>query len=86
MLSNQFYLKRTFKNLAGVFALNTHVGNKLVRKVAGSLGIDYKEKMIGLVRGFPGNNDFLGQFRQQMPTAMLYLLATRLEAYKDSDT
>lgn len=59
-LSNQFYLKRSIKNLAGIFALNTHTGNRMTRKVFGYLGADYKEKMIGLVRGFPGTSDFLG--------------------------
>lgn len=53
-------MKRSIKNLAGIFALNTHTGNRMTRKIFGFLGVDYKEKMIGLVRGFPGTNDFLG--------------------------
>lgn len=62
ILPNSFFAKRSIKNVAGIFALNTHFGNRNIRKTCNYFGIDYKETMIGMVRGFPGTDDFLGQF------------------------
>lgn len=86
VLANSFFMKRTLKNMVGIVILNTHLGNKTLRRVCYPLKIDYKERMVGMVRGFPGTDDFLGTFRQQMPTSMLYLLAHRICTYQASET
>ena len=45
--------------MLGMFALNNKIGNTYIRKISNLFEFDYKEEMIGLVRGFPGNKEFL---------------------------
>ena len=80
-LSTSFFLKRWIKVIPVMLALNNTYLNGYGREIVAKMGIEYKEKVVGLVRGFHPTDDFLSTFRKKLPTSMLAFLYYRLKSY-----
>ena len=80
-LSTSFFLKRWIKVIPVMLALNNTYFNGYGREIIAKMGIEYKEKVVGLVRGFHPTDDFLSTFRKKLPTSMLAFLYYRLKSY-----
>lgn len=64
-MDNSYYLKKIVKNSGVYLALNVPFINKNARKIFNKIDFDYKNKFVGLVRGFQTTpQTFLSAFRQ----------------------
>ena len=68
-----------------MLALNNKYINGYGREMASKIGFEYKEKVVGLVRGFQPTEDFLSTFRIKMPTPMIVFLYLRLKSYDKAE-
>lgn len=79
---NKLFVKKTVKNIFPLIGLNWKPLNKFGRYVLNQkLGIDHREMMVSLIRGFPDEDGFLEKFRKQIPVAMMAMLLIRLKAF-----
>lgn len=76
-----FFFKRIFKAMLLILALNNTIINGYGRQIITKLGIEYKEKAIGLARGFQPHEDFLQTFRKRLPNSMVMFIYLRLKSY-----
>eukprot|EP00331_Platyophrya_macrostoma_P035659 CAMPEP_0176438570 /NCGR_PEP_ID=MMETSP0127-20121128/19375_1 /TAXON_ID=938130 /ORGANISM="Platyophrya macrostoma, Strain WH" /LENGTH=427 /DNA_ID=CAMNT_0017822571 /DNA_START=40 /DNA_END=1323 /DNA_ORIENTATION=- len=85
-LPNKMFVKKIGKNAFPWLGLNWKPLNKYGRLVVNyGLGIDHREMMVSLIRGFNDESDFLEKFRKQLPIAMMAMLAMRLKAFNQAD-
>lgn len=77
----KFFFMRIIKGLLTMLALNNTTFNSGIRRFSTSLGVDYKEKAVSLVRGFHPSEDYLATFRKRLPDAMLVFLYLRMKSY-----
>lgn len=84
-IKSSFFLKRILKNMPVMLALNNKYINGYGREMASKIGFEYKEKVVGMVRGFHPTEDFLSTFRIKMPTPMIVFLYLRLKSYDKTE-
>eukprot|EP00331_Platyophrya_macrostoma_P014706 CAMPEP_0176462002 /NCGR_PEP_ID=MMETSP0127-20121128/34995_1 /TAXON_ID=938130 /ORGANISM="Platyophrya macrostoma, Strain WH" /LENGTH=349 /DNA_ID=CAMNT_0017853811 /DNA_START=208 /DNA_END=1257 /DNA_ORIENTATION=- len=85
-VGDKLFWKKSLKNAVPLIALNSHFVNRAVRYIINEkLGIDHRELVVSLIRGFPDEPGFLGKFRKQVPVAMLVMLLIRLKAFNSKD-
>lgn len=80
-----FFIKRIIKNIPVMLALNNKYINGYGRELVSKINFEYKEKVVGLVRGFHPTEDFLSTFRIRMPTPMIVFLYLRMKTYDKAD-
>ena len=76
-------LKKLFQYSIGMLWLNNRFWNKAVRVSARFSGFDYKKFVVGMMRGFPPQKDFLGKFRFQPSVPLLSFLSLRLHTFDE---
>ena len=76
------YLKKVLKYSIGILALNTRWSNKLIRVTSKKLKIDYKKKVVGLMRGFPPGRS-LDMYKFQPCAPLLSFLYRRLKYFDE---
>ena len=77
LMPNLFYFKRIINNIPGMIFLNNESFNKYMRIILMKFKIEYKEKMISLLRGFKTMDNFLHTFRRGIPDPMLAMIVQR---------
>ena len=76
-----FFMKRLIKGMLIMLALNNTKINGYGRQLLISIGVEYKEKAISMVRGFQPDESFLNTFRKRLPDAMVVFLYLRMKTY-----
>ena len=83
---NKLFVKKSVKNVFPVLGLNWKPLNKYGRYIVNyKLGIDHREMMVSLIRGFPDEEGFLEKFRKQIPVAMMAMLLLRLKDFDQNE-
>jgi dTDP-4-amino-4,6-dideoxygalactose transaminase len=81
----KFFIKRLVKAIPAMMILNSTMVNEYARRIMISLGIEYKEKAISLLRGFQPDETFLNTYRKQMPEAMIAFLYLRMKTFDKAE-
>ena len=85
-VGNKLFAKKAVKNMFPVLGLNWKPLNKYGRYILNyKLGIDHREMMVSLIRGFPDEDGFLEKFRKQIPVAMMAMLLLRLKSFNQAE-
>eukprot|EP01017_Pseudomicrothorax_dubius_P022807 TRINITY_DN2461_c0_g1_i11.p1 TRINITY_DN2461_c0_g1~~TRINITY_DN2461_c0_g1_i11.p1 ORF type:complete len:128 (-),score=35.42 TRINITY_DN2461_c0_g1_i11:192-575(-) len=79
---NYIFLKKIAKNMIPLIGLNSTFANRWGRFFLTTFGIEYKERFVAMLRGFPQNEDFLCKFRKQSSTALLAMLLLKMSTFE----
>ena len=77
------YVERLFRYSIVMFLVNNPIVTKIGVRFMHCFGIDYKETIVSLLRGFPGN--IIKKVRQQPSTSMLRMMLHKLQQFDEKE-
>ncbi len=81
--SESDYVERLFRYSIVMFLANNPLVTKVGVRFVHCFGIDYKETIVSLLRGFPGS--IIKKVRQQPSTSMLRMMLHKLQKFDDKE-
>ncbi|XP_022098146.1 uncharacterized protein LOC110983304 [Acanthaster planci] len=81
--SRATYIKKILQVVVGMVALNTPTLMRLLLPILRAAGVDHKEAVVSILRGFP--TDFVNGIRQQPSTALLKMMLKRFQGFNEAD-
>jgi hypothetical protein len=83
IFSESDYIERLFRYSIVMFLVNNPLVTKVGVRFLHCVGIDYKETIVSLLRGFPG--DITKKVRHQPSTSMLRMMSHKLQHFDDNE-